>query len=406
MAEISKITLPSNTTYDLKDTTARTALTGSAFDSVARDMIAGGISFVVCTSAADTPQGVTWKSGTTTITGTLVASQATKAKFYLVPEGTSTPNSYAEYVTVEHTGSTTTYSWEKIGSKDIDLSNYAKKGDGITVESGQTNTNLNAGITLSSHSVTNGGNTESYLYYDSGYALSPDATFTNSSSSVTFTGGTDDTFVKSYPGVSSKLETTTVTGVSGSTSVTGVSGSTSVTGVKADTTTATKVTSYGSQAAWSGTVSNETLTISWTPNTVGSGSDVTVPIKADAATTVPVAAASATTVPVAASSATTVAKGTLSSSGTGASVMTGLGTASTASAVTAIGTGTAAAQTLSIGETGKLVHVVKELYRTGDGLRDTVLIQGTNSGVTIADHTITNQGHTHTITNMHGTIDS
>ena len=72
MADISKITLPSGSTYDIKDT-------------VAREMASGGVSFVLSVDAATTPYGVQWDDNGTTITGTLVASSSTKSKFYLVP---------------------------------------------------------------------------------------------------------------------------------------------------------------------------------------------------------------------------------------------------------------------------------------------------------------------------------
>lgn len=45
MADISKITLPSGTTYEIKD-------------EVARQAIAGGVSFIISTDASNTPVGV------------------------------------------------------------------------------------------------------------------------------------------------------------------------------------------------------------------------------------------------------------------------------------------------------------------------------------------------------------
>ena len=89
MAEISKITLPSGTTYDLKDATAR-------------QMISQGITFVRSTNAANTPKDVTWDDDGTTITGTLVASASTKGYFYLVPSTNAAGHDiWDEYVTVE-----------------------------------------------------------------------------------------------------------------------------------------------------------------------------------------------------------------------------------------------------------------------------------------------------------------
>jgi len=111
MADISKITLPSGTTYNLKD-------------EVARQAASAGVSFVISTDAGSTPKDVQWTKNGTTITGTLVASASTVGAFYLVPTTTSSGKDiYSEYVTIKQgSGSSTTYSWEKIGTTDIDLS--------------------------------------------------------------------------------------------------------------------------------------------------------------------------------------------------------------------------------------------------------------------------------------------
>lgn len=126
-------------------------------------------------------------------------------------------------------------------------------------------------------------------------------TFSAAASEVSFSEGASDTFVKSYPGASSKLATTTVP----------------------------NVTSVGAASTWAfamGTGANaETLVISG-----GNGSAPTL------------------------GTAKTVATGSVSSSGSGASVMTGLGTPSTGTAVTNIGTATAAAQNISVGSNDKV----------------------------------------------------
>ena len=80
--------------------------------------------FIVCTEAANTPEDITFGS----VTGTLVASENTKGMIYLVPhthtQGPRTNDTYDEYITA----GTTSLTWEKIGSTDIDLSAYSKKG--------------------------------------------------------------------------------------------------------------------------------------------------------------------------------------------------------------------------------------------------------------------------------------
>jgi hypothetical protein len=72
MADISKITLPSGTTYDIKD-------------SVARDMISAGVSFIVAWDgtgtavAANVPAGVVAGS----VTGTLAPADSVAGAFIL-----------------------------------------------------------------------------------------------------------------------------------------------------------------------------------------------------------------------------------------------------------------------------------------------------------------------------------
>ena len=97
MADISKITLPSGTTYDIKDSTARSRID---------DIIAAGLSYEVVTTLPE-------------------ASASTKGKIYLVAHSHGTSDIYDEFLTVQGgTASAPTYSWEKIGNTDIDLSNY------------------------------------------------------------------------------------------------------------------------------------------------------------------------------------------------------------------------------------------------------------------------------------------
>ena len=144
----------------------------------------------------------------------------------------------------------------------------------------------------------------------------------NTASAVTGIGNpTTSNFVTSYPGTTSKLVTTTIQGISGTTTVSKISANTSV--------TATKVNNFGTAAKLevTYTADTESLVMSWTPNTVATGTDVTATNTAY----------SDSTVAVAAEKNTTVATGSLSTSGTGSSVMTGLGTANTATAITAMG---------------------------------------------------------------------
>ena len=127
------------------------------------------------------------------------------------------------------------------------------------------------------------GTLKAFAYVDQGVTKSFTPAGTNSTSAVSFSGGTDDTFVKSYPGATSKMVTTTVTPVSSM------------------------------------------------PSFAMDSTDTEMLVITNGATGSPV----------------TVATGSLDDSASGASIMTGLGTAVTASAVTSIGSGTAAAQTFT-----------------------------------------------------------
>lgn len=120
MPEIQQITLGSNT-YDIRD---------SRVDTL------NNFEYAVCTSAADTPYGVTWESGGTTITGTLVAAATTMYKIYLVPSADAQGNdNYVEYITIRTgTDPSFTYSWEILGSITLpDLSGYMTKAEAGTL---------------------------------------------------------------------------------------------------------------------------------------------------------------------------------------------------------------------------------------------------------------------------------
>ena len=137
VAEISKITLPSGNTYDIKDATARAA-------------IAGGVSFIIAWNGtstpviADIPAGVTVTYNNTTYTGTLDADDAQAGAFYLVKSTTqagSTLDVYDEYVPVGTTGSKT---WEKIGDTQLDLTDVVT---GVTLNK-QTDTVIGSDATF------------------------------------------------------------------------------------------------------------------------------------------------------------------------------------------------------------------------------------------------------------------
>ena len=172
MAEISKITLPSGNTYEIKD-------------AVARQAIAGGVAFIVAWNGASTPTvanipaGVVVTYNGNNYTGTLAADSSQAGAFYLVHSSSTTNDVYDEYVAVGTAGSKT---WERLGSSTIDLSDLG--------------------------------------------ALAYKDTVTASASSVTFSGGTTDkvlgsdaTFTTTVTPTTSKLVTTTVPNVTGNSDV-------------------------------------------------------------------------------------------------------------------------------------------------------------------------------------------
>lgn len=399
---ISQVTLPDSQVYYIKDAEARELI---------EDIAAGSLVFVKSTAAADTPEGVVW--GDPPITGTLRASADTKGKIYLVPSShQGAKDIFDEYVTVATSGSGTeqdpyVYAWELLGNTEIDFSSLGALAYKDTV----------------------------VLNKQTDDVLGVSTTFTTSDSAVTFSGDSSDTFVKSYPGATSKLETATITGVAGeitfnavdsdpgtvtasnitwgsdttaskieteSKTATNVTFGTAETASKATAGTAVSVAKAAASATdvsyignantdsviIGATVNNENL--SFTVATVQQSSvtgtngtetitpytfaDVTVPnitahsdvaiasVKTNTDITVPVVSAKGTvtasgaitlaskTAATKAASAQTVATGSLNANDTnGADVMTGLGTAVTATAITGLGTATAAAQTVTVG---------------------------------------------------------
>lgn len=315
MADISKITLPSGNTYEIKD-------------AVARQMISGGVSFIVAWAGtatpvvADIPKGVKVVYNGTTYTGTLEADDAEAGAFYLVKSST-TPSSesldkYDEYVPVGTTGSKT---WEKIGDTQLNLA------DVVT------------GVSLTKQTDV---------------ALGEATTFTNGTSAVTFGTPTKDTFVKSVTAETNKnLVTTTVPNVTGNTSVSipNVTGNTSV--------SASKISSNSSVTAnkstWTFTMgsgdASETLIIGG-----GNGSDVTATNTAysDVTATNTTLGTNLTATNTTLGTAKTVATGATSTTGTGDAVVTGVTVGDSAQAITALPTATAAAQTITVGTNDKV----------------------------------------------------
>ena len=310
MADISKIQMPSGNVYDIKD-------------AVARSLISGGVSFNIAWNGTGTPvvanipAGVVVTYEGTDYTGTLTAANATSGSFYLVKSNTQKGGSldvYDEYTVI--TSGNNKY-WEKIGDTQLDLSDLGSLAykDSVAL-SKSTDVVLGEAttFTLSSGTVTVTPTTTNIKATASGTAVGSDGT---------------DTFVKSYPGATSKLATTTVP----------------------------NVTSAGTASTWS--------------FAMGSGDDSETLIISGANGTAPTLG-----------TAKTVATGSLAANGGGDTVMTGLGTATTASALTGVKVTTQPTIALATGATAGtgVISVATGITSASVG---TSIDVGTNDKVTV-----------------------
>lgn len=143
-----------------------------------------------------------------------------------------------------------------------------------------------------------------------------------------------ETFVKSYPGATSKLVTTSVP----------------------------NVTSAGTAASWSATVADEVLTFAWTANT-----------------------------PATLGTAITAATGALAANGSGSSVMTGLGTAVTAAGVTGYSDATSDTFAKTVEVTTQPTVTLSEESATATGRVPVITAVGTSGTNSV---TFTTSGHT------------
>ena len=332
MADISRIQLPSGNYYDIKDATAR-------------EMISGGVSFIISWDGsttpvvADIPAGVTVTYNSTDYTGTMSAETAQAGAFYLVRSSTPAGvlDVYDEYVPVGTTGAKT---WEKIGDTQLNLTDVVtgvtlNKSTDVALGEGTTFTNGTSSVTfgeLTGHTDTVLGSGSTFTVTQPTISVTPSTTYLGATASGTAVGAdgtasavtgyaspTTDTFVKSISAETNKnLVTTTVPNVTGNTdvSVPNITGNSSVTANKSTWT----FTMGSGDAA-------ETLIIGG-----GNGSDVT------ATNTTLGTANSASKVTL--GTAITVATGATSTTGTGDAVVTGVTIGSSAAAITNLGTPT------------------------------------------------------------------
>ena len=361
MAYISKVTLPNNGgTYDIKDASAWIEIgeLWSVINQGALELVVLSSTENLPTASADTMGKIYLKPDNT--------------------HNPSVNDVFDEYVTVDKGASANPrYAWEKIGNTDVNLSQYSLKTHTHTVDisigvnahsytpagtvskptftgtafnssgsytpAGTVSTNETENKTATVSPAASGAAT----YTPSGTVTQP--TFTGTAGTVTVTGtatggtgagtaASSGAHTHSMGGTTNYLHPVNVPTSYGTTAVlknvaTGKLNTTSITGVSGtvtihDTPTLNKA-SYGSASSWSaGSASSwsfsvasgtETLTISGGNSTTPSLTITNVSVGTS------LTAGTAQTVATAAADSTTVATGSISSSGTGDTVATGNG---------------------------------------------------------------------------------
>lgn len=376
MAELSKIAFD-GAIYDLKDTVARNALTG-------------GMHFLgECidpTSLNDTGNQAAYiKTGASTCVVYYTGTEPTTTTYsfggntYTITEKiTLKAGDIAISGKMEFVFSDADNKWHEFGSTGS-LKALAFKDRASTpyTPTGSVSSTFTGRASSHTHTVTQG------LVAASG-DFTPAGTVVQGSK-------TNATVIKSYPGVTGKLETATIHDTPTTTTTTlstaNVIETVTAQASKLTTTTITGVSGSNTVPGMTASVSGETLTLttsevtvpkaSTTSTTVATGSLSTTgqgdSIVIGVSTTnqaVVTGLVSGTTVVtgLTAGAAKTVATGSITATGTGSIVMTGLGTAETASVIQTIG---------------------NPIFT---GTQGTISVTGTTTGVSVADTSITPSG--------------
>lgn len=201
------------------------------------------------------------------VTSLPTATQATMGKIYLVAHSHSSNDGYDEYITLESGTTTKTYSWEKIGNTDIDLSNYVNNLSG-TANSGVVTNITKSGNTLTvTSSNLSGTKTASNGKYISGITQDKTGKITSISE------GTLPSNTAHGHTAGTGLSVSGSGGVSGTTTYSlKVASSSEIGGVKPGTTSG-KV--YGVNVADDGSM---TVSVPWTDNntTYSAGTHISI----------------------------------------------------------------------------------------------------------------------------------
>lgn len=177
MADISKITLPNGTTYDIKDAVARAAMGAGSMTIVWSKSQFDGSTAPTTAQKGQIPDAAYayYNSGSASTSGTLVAANASVNQFYLVAGYATDPSGntkggdyYDEWVVVNESG---TPKWEKLGDTQFtgdvttasaqfiqSLTSGAHhhtydKTTGVTINTGQTSGTTVATGTLSTNAA-------------------------------------------------------------------------------------------------------------------------------------------------------------------------------------------------------------------------------------------------------------
>lgn len=350
---LSKIKTSNNTEYYVKDSEARTAIENL------ETQISGGVHSIGVTTTALTDGSTTnpiqiGGNSYTAVNGDLVSYDGKEFLW---------------------TTATTPACWQELGSTgSLKAFAYVDKGTATITPS----------VSVPEMTCTSTGGTTDVV-------LGEATTFTNASSSVSFSGGTSDTFVKtaklaeaestdedkiSYiSGITTSGTNAVTFTTSGHTAsaITAMGASTvpkvsvSATTKKLATTSVTPVGSVGTAASWTSSVTNEVLSFSFTANTptsagtavtVGTGKLATTDANGDSVAydvsnstsgTLSVTFGTPTTATVLKSDVAATVPKYVAGSTQYAKVTT-----TTGSAVTSVGTATAAAQTITVGTNDKI----------------------------------------------------
>lgn len=383
MADISKIKLPSGNVYNIKD-------------AVAREAIAGGVSFIISWNGSSTPvvanipAGVTVVYNNTNYTGTLSPASAQAGAFYLIKSSTQagTLDIYDEYSVIKPSSTSSSWFWEKIGDTQVDISSLGELAykDNVTLNKGAGDVVLGEGTTF-----TNGTSAVTFDAHTKNNVLGSGATFTTTVTPTTtnikatasgaavgadgtaaaitgFNTHTTDTFIKSVSAKNQRLVTTDVPNVTRNSNVTANKSTWTFTmGIDDDAETLIIGGGNGSDVIATNTVLGTPITAATGKiNANGTGDEIVTEIKtdqsADAITALGTPITSNCLTGVRVTAQPTVILATGATAGTGViSVATGITSASTVtnnkdevSAITALGAGTAAAQTITVGTNDKV----------------------------------------------------